>query len=276
MLFDWFTVGAQMLNFVILVWLLKRYLYHPILNGIEAREARIAAELAAAASRMKEAQALGDTFQAKEKKFDAERAALLAAAGEAAQADRVRLLGEARKDAEGWRSAQHTALRLENARLGNEITSLVTGEVVDIARKTLGDLATSGLEERIGDVFTRHLEELDAKQRESLAAALASSPEVAVVRSRFELPAASKAAIQDALNHACAAQPRIRFETAAAGICGIEFIANGHKLAWNIADYLESLERKMDALLGTDAAPTPTPPAPAPTPAAVIAARPAA
>ena len=49
MLIDWFTVGAQVLNFLILVWLLKRFLYKPILNAIDAREKRIAAELADAA-----------------------------------------------------------------------------------------------------------------------------------------------------------------------------------------------------------------------------------
>ena len=46
MLIDWFTVGAQALNFIILVWLLKRFLYKPILNAVDAREKRIAAELA--------------------------------------------------------------------------------------------------------------------------------------------------------------------------------------------------------------------------------------
>jgi F-type H+-transporting ATPase subunit b len=38
MLIDWFTVGAQVLNFLILVWLLKRFLYKPILDAIDARE----------------------------------------------------------------------------------------------------------------------------------------------------------------------------------------------------------------------------------------------
>ena len=37
MLIDWFTVGAQALNFIILVWLLKRFLYKPILDAIDAR-----------------------------------------------------------------------------------------------------------------------------------------------------------------------------------------------------------------------------------------------
>ncbi|NLX99005.1 MAG: hypothetical protein GXY83_22905 [Rhodopirellula sp.] len=31
---DWFTVAAQVVNFLILVWLLKRFLYKPILHAI--------------------------------------------------------------------------------------------------------------------------------------------------------------------------------------------------------------------------------------------------
>jgi F-type H+-transporting ATPase subunit b len=46
MLIDWFTVGAQVVNFLILVWLMKRFLYKPILHAIDAREKRIAKELA--------------------------------------------------------------------------------------------------------------------------------------------------------------------------------------------------------------------------------------
>jgi F-type H+-transporting ATPase subunit b len=51
MLIDWFTVGAQVLNFLILVWLLKRFLYKPILHAIDEREKRIAKELADADTR---------------------------------------------------------------------------------------------------------------------------------------------------------------------------------------------------------------------------------
>ena len=42
MTIDWFTVGAQTLNFLLLVWLLKRYLYGPILKAIDDRETQTA------------------------------------------------------------------------------------------------------------------------------------------------------------------------------------------------------------------------------------------
>jgi len=77
MLIDWFTVGAQVLNFLILVWLLKRFLYKPILHAIEEREKRIAAELANADKKKAEAQKERDEFKHKNEEFDQQHAALL-------------------------------------------------------------------------------------------------------------------------------------------------------------------------------------------------------
>ncbi len=65
MLIDWFTVIAQVANFLILVWLLKRFLYHPILNAIDAREKRIAKQLSDADAKMTEAQKERDEFNRK-------------------------------------------------------------------------------------------------------------------------------------------------------------------------------------------------------------------
>src|SRR5579871_6662523 len=100
MLIDWFTVGAQTLNFIILVWLLKRLLYRPILNAIDAREKRIVAQLAQADAKKAEASAQRDEFQRKNEAFDQQRAALLAHARQEAQLERQRLLDEARQAAE--------------------------------------------------------------------------------------------------------------------------------------------------------------------------------
>ena len=249
MLIDWFTVGAQVLNFLILVWLLKHFLYKPILNAIDAREKRIATELADADAKKTEAQKERDDFQNKNKAFDEQRSALLGKAVDEAKAERGRLLDEARKAADSLRAAQATAVRNDQKRLGSEVTRLAKDEVFGIARKTLADLATVSLEERMGEVFTRRLRGMDGKGKELLGAALKSSSEPAVVRSAFDLGAAQKAAIQNALNETFAAEIRIRFETSPDLISGIELTANGQKVAWSIAEYLVSLEKGVDELL---------------------------
>jgi F-type H+-transporting ATPase subunit b len=249
MLIDWFTVGAQALNFVILVWLMKRFLYKPILHAIDAREKRIATELADADAKKAEAQKERDEFQHKNEAFDQQRATLLSQATDAAKAERQRLLDEARRAADALSAKRQETLRNDAHNLNQAIRRRTQREVFAIARKALTDLATTSLEERLGEVFTRRLREIDGQAKAGLAEALKTASAPALVRSAFDLPAEQRAAIQNALNETFSAEIHIRFETAPDLVSGIELTTNGRKVAWSIADYLVSLEKGVDELL---------------------------
>src|SRR5471032_2407792 len=132
MLIDWFTVGAQALNFLILVWLMNRYLYKPILNAIDAREKRIATELADAAAKKAEAQKDRDEFQHRNEEFDQQRAALLAKATDEAKAERQRLLEEARKSADALSARRQETLRNDAKNLSQAIARRTQDEVFAI------------------------------------------------------------------------------------------------------------------------------------------------
>ena len=249
MLIDWFTVGAQALNFLILVWLMKRFLYKPILHAIDAREKRIATELADADAKKAEAKEERDEFQHKNEEFDQQRAALLSKATDEAKAERQRLLDEARQAADVLRAKRQDELKHEQQSLKDEIARRTREAVFSIARKTLTDLAGTSLEERLGEVFTRRLGEMDGQAKARLAEALKTSSEPALVRSAFDLPAEQRETIQNALNETFSAEIHVRFETAPELVSGIELSTNGQKVAWSIADYLTSLERGVEELL---------------------------
>ena len=257
MLIDWFTVGAQGLNFLILVWLMKRFLYKPILNAIDTREKLIAAELADAAAKKAEAQKNRDEFQHKNEEFDQQRATLLSKATDEAKTERQRLLDEARKAADALSAKRQETLRNDAHNLNQAIARRTQQEVFAIARKALTDLATTSLEERLGEVFTRRLREMDGKAKASLSAALKAASEPALVRSAFDLPANERAVIQNAVNETFSADIHLRFETASDLISGIELTANGQKVAWSIADYLASLEKSVGELLKKQDQPEP-------------------
>ena len=248
-----------MLNFLILVWLLKRFLYKPILRAIDLREERIAAELADADAKRVAAQKERDEFQQKNEEFDRQRHELLSKAKDEVKAERQRLLDEARQAADALRAKRQDALNREQQSLNNEITRRTREEVFAIARKTLTDLAGTTLEGRLGEVFTRRLRELDGEAKESLATALKTSANPALVRSAFDLPAEQRAAIQQSLNDTFAAEIHVRFQTAPNVISGIELTANGQKVAWSIADYLASLEKGVGELLQPQSQPETTP-----------------
>ena len=200
MLIDWFTVSAQVLNFLILVWLLKHFLYKPILHAIDAREQRIAKELADADTTKSEAEKEREKFHKKNEAFDRQREELMSKAKDEVKAERQRLLDEARQAADALRAKRQDALKREQQGLNDEITRRTREEVFAIARKTLTDLAGTSLEERMSDVLTRRLRELDGEAKRSLTTALKTLSDPVLVRSAFELPSEQRTAIQHALN----------------------------------------------------------------------------
>jgi len=249
MLIDWFTVGAQLLNFLMLAWLLQRFLYRPILDALDAREERIAAELADADAKRAEADRERDEFRSKNDAFDQQRAALLSQAADEAKAERQRLQEEARQAVDTLRAKRLQVLAKDTHNLNLAISRRTQQEVFAIARQALADLATTSLEERMGEVFIRRLQDLDDEARESFASSLKGACGPALIRSAFELPVEQRAAIQNALNETFAVEVRIRFETAPELVSGIELTTNEQKIAWSIADYLASLEQGVAELL---------------------------
>ncbi|OGQ97738.1 MAG: F0F1 ATP synthase subunit B [Deltaproteobacteria bacterium RIFOXYD12_FULL_57_12] len=249
MLIDWFTVGAQALNFLILVWLLKRFLYKPILNAIDAREKRIATELADADAKKAEALQERNEFQHKNEEFDQQRKALFSKATDEAQAEREKLLDEARQAAAALLAKRQETLRNDEHNLWQEISRRTRQEVFAIARKTLTDLAGANLEERMVAVFVRRLSELAAAEKALLTTGLKASVSPVTVRTTFELSSTQSAAVEDAIRETLDLETPIRFETSPDLIAGIELTTNGHKLAWSIADYLVSLKHGVDGLL---------------------------
>jgi F-type H+-transporting ATPase subunit b len=255
MLIDWFTVAAQVINFLILVWLLKRFLYQPILDAIDAREKRIAAELADADGKKAEAEKERDEFQRKNEVFEQQRTALISQATNEAKAERQSLLDEARQAADALSAKRMESLRRDSHQLNQALRRRTQQEVFAIARKALADLASTSLEQHMGEVFMRRLRGLDGQAKKGLAEALKTASEPARVKSAFEMPPEQRAAIREALNETFSTDVSVSFETAPDLVSGIELSTDGQKMAWSIADYLASLEKGVDELVKAQARP---------------------
>jgi len=246
---DWFTIGAQALNFLILVFFISRFLYKPILDAIDDREKRIADEIAAAADGKAKAQQERDEFQRKNEEFEQQRAALMSKAADEAGAERQRLMDEARQAAVELSLKQTQLLLDEEHKLLSSISRRTQQEVIDIARLALTDMANTSLDERMCDVFIQRLQQLDESTKLKLADAYKSSTDPSIVRSAFELPADSRSKIQSALNDVFQTSFSVQFETDPNLISGIELTTHGQKLAWSISDYLTTLQSGIDELI---------------------------
>ncbi len=256
MLIDWFTVGAQALNFLILVWLLRHFLYRPVLAAIEAREKKVTAKLVDAAAREAQAQSERDDFRRRNQAFDRDREILLRKATEEAGNERQRLVEAARQDSLLLRSRLTESLARERAELNRRLLTLTQEEVLALARDTLSDLAGVTLEDRMIEVFITHLRELRPKP---------AAAELAVVRSAFEVSSTQRPGLEAVIRDRLGAAVDIQFEIAPGLVCGVELRVSGVKLAWSVADHLSTLSERLVALTTTPAsAGEPAPASPSP------------
>jgi F-type H+-transporting ATPase subunit b len=249
MLIDWFTVCAQVVNFAVLVWLMKRLLYGPIHDAIAAREKRIADELAGADRQRADADVASAALATRGATFDRERDALMAAARAGAQAEGARLVETARAAADALTAQRKERLAVESDELVGALRRRTLEGVFTIARKTLGDLTSTSLEASACDTFIGRVRALEAVPQAVFAEALATAGGIAVVRSAFDLPEAQRTPIRAAVDQAFGIASTLTFETASALVCGIELTAGGQKISWSIADELSELERGVASLL---------------------------
>jgi len=247
-LIDWFTVAAQIVNFLILVGLLKYFLYGRILRAMDQREERIATRLTEAEQREQEAEEERRHYQARQNELEQKQSDILDRAREQAESERKRLMEEAREEVEETKSKWYDALEREKATFLQELRQRAGRQVYHITRQALEDLATADLEQQIVDAFCRRLQDLSEEKRQELRSIFRSGHE-ATITSAFELPAEAREKIEDILKGYGQDGLELRYQTSPEVISGIELKAPGHKIAWSLDHYLEALEAETRQML---------------------------
>lgn len=245
MLIDWFTVAAQILNFLILVGLLKKFLYAPIMRAMDEREAKIAERLEDARREKQEAEREAEEFRRKNREFDARREQMMQQSKAEAEAHRKELLHRVRSETEqkkrGWREA---VVREQEAFL-QDLRSRAGENILAISRQALKDLADQRMERQVVQVFLERLEDADSAQMKDFDDPGGDKQEPMTVFSAFELPGDLRERISAGVQHWLGAPVALDFQVSRDLLSGIELRANGRKVAWHLKDYLDSLEESM-------------------------------
>jgi len=241
---DWITVAAQIVNFLILIWLLKRFLYRPILDGIDAREAEIAARMGEAAAIRKTAEAKEAEYKAQIANLSASRAEMLDTARRDAETERDHLLTEARGRVANEQS-ERDAHRVSEAR---EYTAALhqsgAGALLALTRKALADLADETLEQRIALHAVAQFENMADELREA-----AGDNREAVALTRDPLPQDVQSRLRDDL---AAILPGfvLRFDVDPALSPGLNLRLGGAQVGWTIDSYLNGLDAALEERAG--------------------------
>lgn len=239
MLIDWFTVAAQIVNFLILVWLLKHFLYGRILRAIAARESRLAATLADAESKQKEAAEQLSHYQAKVHELEHQQEQLIAEARLDAEKQHNELVERARQHAASLEAEWDADLNRERDAFLLDLRRRAAAEILALARRAVADLACVDLQQCAVRVFLEKIHDLDRETCQKLGKG------ELLIRTAVDLPEETRASIEQNLQLQMERPVILRYERAPGIGLGIELRGNGWRIGWNSESYLETLDEDL-------------------------------
>lgn len=236
---DWITVAAQLANFLVLVWLLKRFLYRPILDGIDAREAEIAERMQIAARTEEDAKATEANYRAQLAALQSEQASVSEALQRQAEQEKDALMAAAHDRIERERAAWLTHLDEEARSFSAKMQRAGGHALLELTRKALTDLADETLEARIAAGLIRQIGRMDGDLQHA-----SGHPKDAVVTSHDTLPKSTQDDLCTELRSRFDGID-VRFDTDPAQSPGLSLRIGGAQLAWTVDTYIDGLNDLM-------------------------------
>ena len=246
---DWVTVSAQIINFLVLVYLLKRFLYAPIVNAMDKRQQAIAASLADAQHKADNAVLEAERYRQLTEALEKEKETLLNQAREEVAGQRQQLLEQARHEVAEVRDKWLAEVERDKDSYRKSVRQALAHQVCDVSRQVLDQLADVELEERMIRVFVRKLYALGAEEKTQLL--IAARTAGVEISSAFPISAAQQAELRGAIETVLGERGAITFVTGPEPVCGLALRAQGFKVVWSVNDYLLGIEDGLSgALLG--------------------------
>lgn len=239
---DWITVSAQIVNFLILVWLLKHFLYQPVMTAMERREQRISDRLNEAREREQQAEDRLRQYQDKTDELERRRDEILNQASSDVEHKKKEMLDRARDDVAELRANWQRQVGEEKREFLDKLRRQAAGAIQSLARKALSDLADAELEERIVHAFIERLKSLDKETRK----AMARTSDPVRIASAFELDSAVRGHLTRSIHEHIADGVEVNYTQSPELLGGIQLSSGGRRLSWNLDDYLDELTDRIE------------------------------
>lgn len=238
MTIDWFTFAAQILNFLVLIWLMKKFLYGPIVNAMEEREIRIAARLTAAAAAERSAATREDQYRSKLNELAETRQELLAQASREVDEWRKDHIQQAKTEIEVDRERWQQSLAREKIALLQEIQLNVTNHATDLSRHIMKDMADESLQGLMVKRFLKLVRKSDPRTLQIHS----GGNQPTVIETSHELSESEQRSIREVIVGLDSSVQNLEFKINPQLICGIELWSPGCKLGWTVRDSLSDME----------------------------------
>lgn len=247
---DWLTVAAQIVNFLVLVWLLQRFLYRPITTAMARREERIESRLSEAKAARTGAEADAARLREKQEELEASREKVLREARQEADDLRKEMEDDLSREMEARRKTWKDHLEDERDEFAARLRHRAGHEVVDIVGRVLKDYAGSDLAGQVAGTFVDRLTDIDAQTRDKLKAAAERADGPVRVESSVALKPAARSQITRAIHEHVAPDIEVAYHEDDDLLLGVRLTIGEQTLEWSATRFLHRLETMLDEVIG--------------------------
>lgn len=240
---DLFTLAAEILNFLILVFLLQRFLYRPITHIMAEREKTAVSRLREAEEKRNEAEHEKRTYEEKIEAIEREREALLEDALQESKRHRQHLISETKLEIEELRRTWRETVDFEREAFLQDLREQIGAEIVNATRVILHDMANQELEEHVVSVFVERLRGLDETTSQRLSEAITSDTHSLRIESAFELSEGARTQVAEALQ-SFLKNGHLKYEVKNDLLCGIRIATDEYEIAWSFDHYISALQQR--------------------------------
>jgi F-type H+-transporting ATPase subunit b len=240
---NWSTFVLEIINFLILIWILKRFFYQPVLDVIARRRAGIEKTRADALQLQEEAQALRSQYENRLAEWEKERRAAREQLAKEVETERTQRLQTLSSELaqERERAAIVEQRRLDNLERQLEQTALTQG--AQFAARLMTLASGPELQEKLISLLLQQLETLPAPQLEDLRGGAGTAPDGIRVTSAFALDRAARERLEQALGSCLDMQLPLEYREDPELLAGARITVGAWVLHANVKDELAGFAR---------------------------------
>lgn len=235
---DGTTFVLEVINFLALVWILKRFLYRPVLDVLARRRAEVERTLAEGRTGMEQAEAKRLQFEARLADWDREKAALRATLEQELLAERERRLQVLQQELATERARQEAQATHRQAELQRTLEEQAAAQAGRFVARLLERLADPALESRLVDLLLDDLAQLSAESLAGLRTAAREANAQGRIVSAYPLGEMQRKRLAEALATQLAQPLPLVFAEDASLVAGLRLAIGPWQLRANLADEL--------------------------------------
>jgi F-type H+-transporting ATPase subunit b len=235
---SWSTFLLEIVNFLILVWILKHFLYHPILDIVEKRRKSIEQTLTEAEKKQSDAEAIKQQYEGRLDEWESEKQKIKGDLQQEIQAKRKTLIEKLNTELEDEREKLHVIEQRRQLELAEMYQKKSLAQGAHFAAKVLKSVATQQLEGSLCELLLEQLGQISEEQKKELSKACKQQLEKIVVTSTFPLTDDQKKKLSASFEKLCERSIPFEYSQKKELIAGLRITLGSLVLGLNLQDEL--------------------------------------